>query len=397
MSIVDRYILRMLLTAFVGALLTLTGVVWVTQALREVDLLTSQGQTLWLFFKVTLLALPALVMVITPVALLMACLFVLNKLNADSELVVINAVGAAPRRIGRPFVLIGLALCAFTAGISLYLVPESGRELRNLVAEVRADILTDIVEPGQFTFASSDLVFHIRDRRSDGTLVGLLVHDQRNKEAVMTYLAEEGRIVRNEDNTYLAMRDGSIQQQEGGDAEISIVRFDNYVYDLSSLSQGSSGEVVYHPREMRIDELLDPDTDNYYYQEAPGQFRAELHSRFSNILYPLAFVMIALAALGHPRTNRQGRGNAVAVAVLGATVVRIAGFMATSVATTAAVGVPLMYLVPLGAMVFAASLAFSPEGPLARLVQRLPTPLDLVMLTVPPPARRWFRARFGMA
>ncbi len=396
LSLIESYIFRMLVTAFLAALITLTGVVWVTQALREVDLLTSQGQTLWLFLEITMLALPALVMVIAPVALLIACLFTLNKLNTDSELVVIHAAGASPRRVGRPFMLLAVLVAIMTGFISIYLVPESARELRNLVAQIRADVLTDIVEPGRFTPAGPRLTFHIRDRRPDGTLEGLLVYDWRDPSKVMTYLAEEGRIVRVGDQAYLAMQNGSIQQQEGDKDEISIVRFDNYVYDLSSLSQRTK-KIEYHPREMRLSELMNPDPDNTYYKEQPGRFRSELHDRFVNILYPIVFVLIALATLGHPRTNRQGRGNSMILAVLATTAVRTAGFAAASMATSQAAGVYVMYGIPILAIMAAGSAAFWQEGIIARLIYLLPTPMDVIMFMIPPVVRRRLFGRMEAA
>lgn len=45
MTLLERYILRNAFTAFVSCLVALTGVIWVTQALRELDLLNGKGQT----------------------------------------------------------------------------------------------------------------------------------------------------------------------------------------------------------------------------------------------------------------------------------------------------------------------------------------------------------------
>ena len=74
--------------------------IWITQALRELDLLTGKGQTILIFLTVTGLSLPALITVISPVALFIATLYTLNRLNGDSELIVMSAAGmpsAAPR------------------------------------------------------------------------------------------------------------------------------------------------------------------------------------------------------------------------------------------------------------------------------------------------------------
>ncbi len=58
------------MTAFLMTVTVLTAIVWLTQALRDMDLVTSKGQTLLIFFSMTSLVLPTLVMVIAPFAVL---------------------------------------------------------------------------------------------------------------------------------------------------------------------------------------------------------------------------------------------------------------------------------------------------------------------------------------
>ena len=102
MSLVEAYILRIVRSSFLVALGVLTAVIWVTQALKEFDLLTTKGQSLVVFLGVTALGIPALVMVIAPIALFMAVLYALNKLNGDSELIVMSAAyrqASAARRL----------------------------------------------------------------------------------------------------------------------------------------------------------------------------------------------------------------------------------------------------------------------------------------------------------
>ena len=45
MGSIGRYIFRTTFGAFLVVLLSLTAVIWVTQALRDIDLMTNQGQT----------------------------------------------------------------------------------------------------------------------------------------------------------------------------------------------------------------------------------------------------------------------------------------------------------------------------------------------------------------
>ena len=85
--------------AFLAALFGLTAVIWITQALRDFDLLTSKGQSILVFLSVTAMVLPSLVMIIAPVALFAAIVFTLNKLNGDSELISMSAAGLSPEAL----------------------------------------------------------------------------------------------------------------------------------------------------------------------------------------------------------------------------------------------------------------------------------------------------------
>ena len=93
MGRIDRYIFRTSFGAFALILISLTAVIWVTQALRDIDLITGQGQTVLVFVGLTGMIIPLLMLVIAPVALLIAIAYTLNKLNTDSEIVVLNAAG----------------------------------------------------------------------------------------------------------------------------------------------------------------------------------------------------------------------------------------------------------------------------------------------------------------
>ena len=80
-----------------------------------------------------------------------------------------------------------------------------------------------------------------------------------------------------------------------------------------------------------------------------SRYRAELHDRLTGPLYALAFMLIGYAALSAPRTTRQGRGAAIAGAVLGVVVLRTLGFFVGSLVARSPAFVPLAYTLPLGA------------------------------------------------
>lgn len=365
MTLLERYILRIAFTAFAACLIALTGVIWITQALRELDLLTGKGQTLFIFLTVTGLSLPALINVISPVALFLATIYALNKLNGDSELIVMSAAGMRPLRLLRPFLVLAAFVSIVVGMITIYVMPASFQEMRNLVAKIRADFVATMAKEGQFITLENGITFHYRERSGDA-LLGIFMEDRRDKDKVVVYLAERGQTVESNGQAYLVLEKGSVQRQEPNSKDSSIVAFERYAVDLAAFNQ-EGGDIIYKPRERSTTQLLFPDKNELFYQYQEGRFRAELHERLSAWLYPLAMMVIAFAALGDARTTRQGRGLAIAAAVVGVVVLRIAGFAASSAVVrtpSAAIGI---YGAPI--LAIAISLLLVLQGSMARAIR----------------------------
>jgi lipopolysaccharide export system permease protein len=75
-----------------------------------------------------------------------------------------------------------------------------------------------------------------------------------------------------------------------------------------------------------------------------------LHERFSNPLYPIAFALIALAAVGQAHSTRQNRVQQVAIAFVVAAALRLGGLAMNNIVVIDAATTPLLYALPLSAM-----------------------------------------------
>jgi len=349
MGSIGRYMFRATMGAFLITLVSLTVVIWFTQAMRDFDLITSQRQTLFVFVGITGLIIPLLVMMIAPIALVMSAAHVINKLSSDSEIIVMNAAGVSPWRLLKPFIAAAVMVSLLVAVIAAYVSPRSLRALRDWAAQVRADILTNIVQPGRFTTVSGSLTFHIADRRPNGLLVGIFVDDRRDPHEHATYLAEQGEIVKNDNGSFLVLEGGSIQRLEAGQRDPRIVTFDRYAFDLSKFT-GSTQNVVYTVREKYIWELLWPRPDDALYVAQPDQYRSELHDRLATPLYPLAFVIMAFCFLGPPQTTRQSRTLALLGMVATVSLLRLVGFVSVIVGVRVPAVLAVQYVALLGAI-----------------------------------------------
>lgn len=355
MNLIETYIFKRMFKAFILILVTLSTTVWMTQALRAFDLVTGQGQSIGTFFRVTALLLPGLVTIVTPIAVLIAVIYAFNSLNLDSELVVINASGARQMTLLKPVFVMGAIGAIFMAVMTLYLTPLSLRQWRTMVTDVRADVITTILEEGKFMKISDGLTFHLRHRAPDGTMEGIFVSDDSPADTTVTYLAENGVILDNPIGTFLIMRDGTIQRRNKSDGSISMIEFSSYAFDLSTFASRANVPAI-KPSERGTTYLLRPNPEDRYFQKNPEKFSFELHNRLSAPLYAFIFAILPLAFFNQAESTRNGRGLTIIAAVGLAFTIRVAGFYLGREDVLNVFAIPVLYLLPVCASLIAAVL-----------------------------------------
>ncbi|WP_264837130.1 LptF/LptG family permease, partial [Burkholderia cenocepacia] len=127
-----------------------------------------------------------------PIALMIAISHTLNKLATDSEIIVMNAAGFSPFRLFYPFFYATCVVAALVAFIGAYLAPDGMRRIKQWDAEITADVLTNILQPGRFAQLDQNLTIRIRERLPGGVLGGVFVDDRRDPQQRVTIVADHG-------------------------------------------------------------------------------------------------------------------------------------------------------------------------------------------------------------
>jgi len=343
MGSIDKYIFRTTLASFALVLVSLTGVIWITQALRQIDLMTSEGQTIVTFLGFSSLVIPALVLIIAPIALMIAISHTLTKLATDSEIIVMNAAGLSPFRLFLPFVYATIAVAVLVAFIAAYLAPDGMRRLKQWDADITADVMANILQPGHFAQLDQNLTIRIRERQPGGLLVGIFIDDRRDPKERVSIVADHGTIVKNDGGSFLVLEDGNLERFEIDKRDPALVAFGRYAFDMSKFSN-QGHDVALGIRERYLWELLWPQEDDPVYMQLPGQFRAELHDRFMSPIYPFAFAALTFAFLGAPRTTRQSRNFSIGTSILAVFALRMAGFACSVMAVKSPFAPLIQYL-----------------------------------------------------
>jgi len=376
MKLIEWYIFRRIATTFLGTLAAITAIVWIVQGLNRLNVATDSGSTIVSFLYVATLLIPSVIPLIMPFALLLATVQIFKAMNADSEMAVIKASGGPKRLIVMPVLVLGLLAGATSFILENGVTPYSRQEFRNFIEEVRANLLTSLLQEGTFQTIDNGLTVHIAERVPNGGFGGLFIADRRDPDQELTYFAREAAIA--EDNAgrqLLLMRDGELHQRDTDSDAVSIVRFASYAFDLSAFAPAAGAYIVF-PKDQTTPYLFNPDPENPRFQENPREFSAELHKRMTNWTLPVIMGLIGVLVAGEARTSREVNGTMTATALTLGVTYFLASYLLEDIAAHSAFGIALLYILPLTVgglllVLLAKDIRPALPRPVARLVEQL--------------------------
>jgi lipopolysaccharide export system permease protein len=181
-------------------------------------------------------------------------------------------------------------------------------------------------------------------------------------------------VTKNDQGSFLVLENGHLERLESGKREPNMVAFRRNAFDMSKFSNRGH-DVVYGIRERYLWELIAPEPADPLVQQLPGQFRAELHDRFTAPIYPFAFAALTFAFLGTPRTTRQSRNFSMGAAIASVFGLRMAGFALSVMTVKSPMAALLQYLLLFGAIglsvrVIVAGTVLEPPAALMEAINR---------------------------
>jgi lipopolysaccharide export system permease protein len=275
---------------------------------------------------------------------------------------VLRAAGLSHWTLARPAMILAWINVFLGLGLNLWVIPWSNEAFHKLQYALRSTATGVMLQEGQFTQIGKGLTVYVRARDPEGELLGLIIHDRRNPEKIITILAERGALVQGEDGTpSVLMFNGTREQVAPGSNRLSLLSFDNYAMQFTD-SSDNEDDRVRDARERPTRELfsLSPEQVGLVQYR---QFRVEGHQRFASPLYHLSFAFLATASLLCGWFNRRGQADRLVLAIILMVLIQALALGASNLATKQLMWVPLMYLLPLICAAIPAWLLISPTTP----------------------------------
>jgi len=352
MSIMNRYLFWQLLGITIVVSLTLTGVIFLSQSLRFLELIIESGASSSIFMLLILLALPRFFEIIVPVALSVAVLFLYNRMTTDSELIVMRSLGFSPGRIARPAILLSLLISLLLMVMTTWAGPAALAKMQRLRKDVTAEYSSLIFREGVFNSVARGVTIYIRQRNDDGSMSGILIHDARNKdEPASTIAAKSGTIVSTPTGQQVLVKDAVRQSINKSSGALNRLRSTRYSIDIPN-DKGSVSDRWVEPDERTFLQLLNPDLSDQDDLRHKREFMVEAHRRIISPLLAPCFALIALCALLLGPVSRRGQGKRIIGAAASVIVLQSMYLVFFNIAKDYNFGIVLLYIITLCPLIF---------------------------------------------
>lgn len=321
---------------------SLLSMLWLTQSLRFVEMVTNKGLPLHLFVELTSFLMPRLFSILSPIALFAAVMFVYNRMLSDRELVIMQAAGISPLKNAKAAIISGVILAVFGFYVLNSLIPAAENAFRNLEWEIKNNVSHLMFREGEFTNLQNGMTVFVSKHENDGAVSGILLHDERAADKKVTLSAEKGRIVYTDKGPRIILVNGVRQEVSKKGHDFSSLKFERYSVDMASSS--SSGIKKASVREKSLFELLNADNDQTLTPEDKRKYIVEGHRRLVSPWFNLVFALLACTGLLVGAFNRRGQTKIICWSVFLMIVVQGGDLFLTNLSSRSLYFLPLLYL-----------------------------------------------------
>ena len=313
MKILNKYITKQIFVGFLLISFSLLAMLWLTQSLKFVEMVTRQGLPIYLFAEMTSLLMPRIFNVLSPIAVFVSVLFVYNRMISDREMVVMQSAGIKPSECAVPAIIIGILVSVFNIYVMNWAIPQAEGHFRDLEWRIKSNITQMIFREGEFTPLKNGITIFIDKHENDGSVSGIFVSDESKPNIKVTLTAEKGRLVQTHNGPRILFINGVRQEIDRTNYKFNSLAFSRYSAEFNNA--GSSQKKAESVREKNIMELLNSANDPTL---SPQDVRKNIVEGHRRIIYPffnLVFALLACTGLLICSFNRRGQVKVVALEV----------------------------------------------------------------------------------
>ncbi len=221
--ILARYILKNHFVPFVFSVITLMAIFLLQFLMKFADRLVGKGLGLWVILKLIAFNLAWMVVLVVPMATLVATLMAFGNMSQNNEITIMKSSGASLYRMMlAPLfasIIIGFLLFLFNDDV----LPDANHHAKLLMQDISRQKPTLSLEPGVFSQEVANYAILVRGiNQKSNTLDDVVIYDYSNPTTTDVVTAQKGKIYFSKDQSKLIMDlwNGEIHESSNSQEDI---------------------------------------------------------------------------------------------------------------------------------------------------------------------------------
>ena len=228
---------------FILVSLSLSVLIWMTQAARLLELITEFGNPVEIYVKYLVLSYAKILDNTILLCFLISMFFLFAKFENSNEIGIYWLSGVSKFKIFKISLIIAAIVIFFNLILSIFIAPWSSSKGRVTLSESKFSLINSLVKEKNFNSPLKGLTIYVEENDKNGNLEGIFIY-----EKTRTIIAEKGRVLTNKNGSYLELSKGVTQEKVG--ENINFINFNSTIFDFSKYQLQNVGHPKFNERDI---------------------------------------------------------------------------------------------------------------------------------------------------
>ena len=215
---------------FLSAIITLSLIVWVIQAVNFLDFVTEDGHGLGVYFKYSLLNFPKILSRLFLLIFFISIFYTINKFEQNNELKIFWMNGVNKVKFVKNLIVYSFTSLIFLYTLTSYIVPWSQNKSRVYLQESNIDFFPSLISEKKFIDTVDKLTIYIEKKVESESYENIFIKDT-DKEKTKFIYANTGKLINQPDERIFKLFNGKIINVNDG--KVTSFDFKTTNFDLS--------------------------------------------------------------------------------------------------------------------------------------------------------------------
>jgi lipopolysaccharide export system permease protein len=229
------YFIQEFLKNYLSILLAFGLIIWITQAVRLLDLIGEEGNSIKTYFLYILSIIPKFFSRISLIIFFISLVVTISKFEEHNELKALWFSGLGKKKFINYLLRSSIILVVILVIIRCFIVPYFSNYSRYLLLNTGVGAIGPLLKQNNFNNPLKKITIYVGKKNQINELEDIILFED-NADIKKTIIARSGIVINENNKNLLVLVDGSIQE-ERKDKKISILDFDKITLDLGQYSK----------------------------------------------------------------------------------------------------------------------------------------------------------------